>query len=153
MNIRTMLNEVLVRLFRNINAIEESVIKQNEYQNITTNDMHVIEAIGMEEPKNMTAVARSLMVTTGTLTIAVNGLVKKGFVERTRSEEDRRVVLVSLTEKGRKAYESHQRFHEEMVEAVTKELSHEEQVILEQALSRLNVFFREKQQSVRRKEK
>ena len=152
MNIHATLNEVLVRLFRNINAIEESVIKQNEYQNITTNDMHVIEAIGMRAPKNMTAVARSLMVTTGTLTIAVNGLVKKGFVERSRSEEDRRVVLVSLTDKGRKAYVSHQRFHEEMVEAVTDELSDAEQIVLEKALSRLNRFFREKQQSVRRKE-
>lgn len=152
MNIHATLNEVLVRLFRNINAIEESVIKQNEYQNITTNDMHVIEAIGMKESKNMTAVARSLMVTTGTLTIAVNGLVKKGFVERSRSEEDRRVVLVSLTEKGRKAYVSHQRFHEEMVETITDELSEEEQIILEKALSRLNRFFREKQQSARQKD-
>ena len=153
MNIHATLNEVLVRLFRNINAIEESVIKQNEYQNITTNDMHVIEAIGMKEPKNMTAVARSLMVTTGTLTIAVNGLVKKGFVERSRSEEDRRVVLVSLTDKGRKAYVSHQRFHEDMVETITDELSEEEQIILEKALSRLNRFFREKQQSARQKDK
>ncbi|MBQ7782064.1 MAG: MarR family transcriptional regulator [Lachnospiraceae bacterium] len=152
MNIHATLNEVLVRLFRNINAIEESVIKQNEYQNITTNDMHVIEAIGMKEPKNMTAVARSLMVTTGTLTIAVNGLVKKGFVERSRSEEDRRVVLVSLTDKGRKAYVSHQRFHEDMVETITDELSEEEQIILEKALSRLNRFFREKQQSARQKD-
>ena len=151
MSIHATLNEVLVRLFRNINAIEESVIKQSEYQNITTNDMHVIEAIGMKEPKNMTTVARSLMVTTGTLTIAVNGLVKKGFVERTRSEEDRRVVLISLTDKGRKVFADHQKFHEDMVAAVTEELSDEEQVILEKALSHLNVFFREKQQSVRRK--
>ena len=151
MSIHATLNEVLVRLFRNINAIEESVIKQNEYQNITTNDMHVIEAIGMKEPKNMTTVARSLMVTTGTLTIAVNGLVKKGFVERTRSEEDRRVVLVSLTDKGREVYVSHEKFHEEMVSAVTEELSDEEQAVLEKALGRLNQFFREKQQSSRQK--
>ena len=145
MSIHATLNEVLVRLFRNINAIEEQVIKQSEYQNMTTNDMHVIEAIGVEEPRNMTAVARALMVTTGTLTISVNSLVKKGFVERTRSEEDRRVVLVSLTEKGRRAYRSHQKFHEDMVEVVTKELTKEEQVILERSLSRLNRFFREEQ--------
>lgn len=151
MSIHATLNEVLVRLFRNINSIEESVIKQNEYQNITTNDMHVIEAIGMKEPKNMTTVARSLMVTTGTLTIAVNGLVKKGFVERIRSEEDRRVVLVSLTEKGREVYVSHEKFHEEMVGAVTEALTDEEQVVLEKALGRLNLFFREKQQSIRQK--
>ena len=47
----------------------------------------------------MSAVAKSLSVTVGTLTIAMNHLVKKGYVERRRSEEDRRVVLVSLSEK------------------------------------------------------
>ena len=150
MNIHATLNEVLVRLFRNINAIEEQVIKKSEYQSMTTNDMHVIEAIGIEEPRNMTAVARALMVTTGTLTISVNSLVKKGFVERTRSEEDRRVVLVSLTEKGRQAYRSHENFHKDMVAAVTKELTVEEQVILEKALSRLNRYFREEQEKLRK---
>ncbi|MED9905161.1 MAG: MarR family transcriptional regulator [Lachnospiraceae bacterium] len=156
MNIHATLNEVLVRLFRNINAIEENAIKQNVYQDMTANDMHVIEAIGLTEPKNMTAVARALMVTTGTLTISVNSLVKKGFVERTRSEEDRRVVLISLTQKGRNAYINHQKFHEDMVEAVTKELSEEEQVILEKALGRLTRFFRaeqEKQQLFRKPQK
>jgi len=154
MNIHEMLNEVLVRLFRNINTIEENAIKQSKHQNMTTNDMHVIEAIGMGSPKNMTSVARSLMVTTGTLTISVNSLVKKGFVERTRSDEDRRVVLVSLTEKGKEAFRSHQQFHDDMVEAVTSQLSMEEQEILQKALSRLNKFFREEQekQSSRKKE-
>lgn len=146
MKIHEMLNEVLVRLFRNINTIEENAIKQSIYQNMTTNDMHVIEAIGMGKPKNMTSVARSLMVTTGTLTISVNSLVKKGFVERTRSEEDRRVVLISLTEKGKEAFRRHQQFHDNMVEAVTAQLSVEEQEILQKALSRLNKFFREEQE-------
>lgn len=145
MSIHGMLNEVLVKLFRNINAIEEQVIRQSEYQNMTTNDIHVIEAVGVDAPRNMTAVARDLMVTTGTLTIAVNGLVKKGFVERTRSEEDRRVVLISLTEKGRTAFKHHEKFHEEMVGAVTNQLTEEEQEILNRALGRLSQFFREEQ--------
>ena len=149
MSIHVTLNEVLVRLFRNINSIEEQVIRKNEYQSMTTNDMHVIEAIGIHEPRNMTAVARALMVTTGTLTISVNSLVKKGYVERTRSEEDKRVVLVSLTEKGREAYRNHEKFHEDMVAAITEELTEEEQVILERALSRLNHFFREEQEKLK----
>ncbi len=154
MNIHEMLNEVLVRLFRNINTIEENAIKHSKHLGMTTNDMHVIEAIGIDSPKNMTSVARSLMVTTGTLTISVNSLVKKGFVERTRSEEDRRVVLISLTEKGKEAFRSHQQFHDKMVEAVTAQLSEEEQEILQKALSRLNKFFREEQekQSSRKKD-
>ncbi len=82
----------------------------------------------------MSSVARSLGVTTGTLTIAVNSLVKKGYVERARSEEDRRVVLVSLSEKGKRAYLHHRQFHEQMIEAIVEELSEEEQAVLEKAL-------------------
>lgn len=40
------LNEVLVRLFRDIMDIEEKAIITPEFKDITNNDMHVIEAIG-----------------------------------------------------------------------------------------------------------
>lgn len=142
MDITLTLNEVLVKLFRDINNIEEQAVKKGEFKDLTVNDMHVIEAIDAKEAKNMSTVARTLLVTTGTLTISVNGLVKKGFVERTRSEEDRRVVLISLTEKGRRAFAQHERFHQNMIEAVIKGLTQEEQVVLGKALVNLNEFFR-----------
>ncbi len=78
------LNEVLVKLFRDIMDIEQKAIITQEFKDITNNDMHVIEAIGIEAPKNMSSIARELSVTVGTLTIAMNSLVKKGYVERTR---------------------------------------------------------------------
>ncbi len=143
MDINSTLNEVLVKLFRNVNAIEEKAIRTEEYQDVTTNDMHVIEAIGLDTARNMTSVAKTLEVTTGTLTIAVNSLVKKGYVNRVRSEEDRRVVLISLSDRGEKAYLHHQKFHQDMIEAVVGELTEEEQQVLEKALTKLYAFFRE----------
>lgn len=143
MDINRTLNDVLVRLFRDINSLEERAIRTEEYRDVTANDMHVIEAIGPEGRKNMTSVARELDVTTGTLTISVNSLVKKGYVDRTRSEEDRRVVLISLSGKGQKAYLHHRKFHEEMIDAVLRELTEEEQCALGKALSKLTRFFRE----------
>lgn len=141
MEIKQTLNEILVKLFRNINNIEEQSIRTEEYKDVTTNDMHVIEAIGVGSPKNMTAVARELGVTTGTLTISVNSLVKKGFVDRVRSEEDRRVVLVSLSDKGKSAHERHRLFHEEMIDAIVEQFTEEEKEILERTLKNLNAFF------------
>ena len=90
----------------------------------------------------MSSVAKSLSVTVGTLTLAVNALVKKGYVARVRSEADRRVVLLSLTEKGEKAYYHHEKFHRDMVDAVIGLLSPEEQVVLAKALTNLSEFFR-----------
>lgn len=143
MDINRTLNDVLVKLFRDINSLEERAIRTEEYRDVTANDMHVIEAIGPEGAKNMTSVARELEVTTGTLTISVNSLVKKGYVNRTRSEEDRRVVLVSLSEKGQRAYLHHRKFHEEMIDAVLKDLTEEEQGALENAMLKLTRFFRD----------
>ncbi len=147
MDISATLNELLVKLFREIMTIEERSLRQGEFRELSVNDMHVIEAIDVHEPKNMTAVAKALNVTTGTLTISVNGLVKKGFVDRIRSEADRRVVLVSLTEKGRKAYIQHENFHKELVQAVIADLDEEEQEVLERALLDLTGFFRAHQKS------
>ncbi len=142
MEIRTALNEILVGLFRDISSIEEKAIKRGEHADLSLNDMHVIEAIDTGEAKNMSSVAKSLQVTTGTLTISVNGLVKKGYVQRIRSELDRRVVLVSLTEKGRKAHARHQAFHRQMVGAVLQGLNQTEQTILARALENLYGYFR-----------
>lgn len=136
------LNEVLVNLFRDINDLEEKAIITGEYRDLTNNDMHVIEAIGIEAPKNMSSIAKKLSVTVGTLTISMNSLVKKGYVVRKRSEEDRRVVFISLSEKGRKAYFHHKEFHEQMIHGVVGDLTEEELDALVRALTKLNSWFR-----------
>ena len=135
------ISDLLVNLFNEIMDIEEKAIITEEFQDITNNDMHIIAAIGIDLPRNMTAVARSLSVTVGTLTIAINNLVKKGYVSRARSAEDRRVVLISLTEKGRKAYFNHEEFHRKMVEAALRELNDDQVQVLVKALMNLKEFF------------
>ena len=93
------LNELLVTLFRDVMDIEQKVIITPEFKDITNNDMHVIEAIGIGEPKNMSSIARELSVTVGTLTIAMNSLVKKGYVERIQSTTDKREYRLRPTQK------------------------------------------------------
>ena len=136
-------NEVLVKLFKDIMNIEEKAIITEEFKDISNNDMHIIEAIGVNEPKNMSQVAKALSVTVGTLTIAINNLVKKGYVDRVRSEKDRRVAYISLSSKGRKAFDHHAKFHEEMIQATVKGLSTEEVNILVKSLENLAGFFRD----------
>lgn len=134
-------NDVLVSLFRKIMDIEEKAIITEEFKDISNNDMHIIEAIGMKAPKNMSTIARELSVTVGTLTIAINSLVKKGYVNRIRGEEDRRVVFISLSSKGVKAYRHHEAFHKEMVKATLAGISDVEAQVLVKALTNLSQFF------------
>ena len=137
-----MLNDILVNLFNDILGIEEKALTSSEFRDISVNDMHILEAVGTEEPRSMSSVAKSLSVTVGTLTIAMNNLVKKGYVHRARSEEDRRVVLISLSEKGEKAYYHHQKFHDDMIQAIMTDLDETQMDALTQALNKLRAFFR-----------
>ena len=101
------LNEILVYLFDHALDIERNFLIRDTFKDISVNDMHVINAIGLHNEVNMSSLAKKVGVTVGTLTIAINGLVRKEYVLRTRSETDRRVVLVSLTEKGESAFRHH----------------------------------------------
>lgn len=120
------INDVLVNLINEIWELEEKAIITEEFKDLTNNDMHVIEAIGLGEGRNMSSIAKKLNITVGTLTTAVNSLVNKKYAVRRRSEEDRRVVFVSLTEKGERAYRHHEDYHRQMTRAILEKLEAEE---------------------------
>lgn len=136
------INDTLVHLFNEIWELEEKAIITEEFKDITNNDMHIIEAIGLGEESTMSAVARTLGITAGSLTTSMNSLVNKKYVTRQRSETDRRVVYIQLTGKGEKAYEHHKNFHMQMTNAVIENLKEQELAILLQTLDKLSDFFR-----------
>ena len=98
---RQLLNELLVELFNYILLLEERNLKKNGLKGLSINEVHIIEAIKKTETPSMSEVANRLMITPSTLSTSVNRLIQKGFVKSERSKEDRRVVLLSLTEKAR----------------------------------------------------
>lgn len=74
----------------------------------------------------MSEVAQDLGVTMGTLTQTVQKLVRKGYVIRERVPEDRRLVLLKLTARGRLAHSIHGRFHDVMVLDIVKDMDEED---------------------------
>lgn len=143
MNNHDIVNDILVNLFAEILDLEAEAILKGEFKNISVNDMHIINAIEPGEGKNMSAIAKLRGVTIGSLSTSMNSLVKKGFVIRERSEEDRRVVIIKLTEKGERAYAAHKHFHDKMTEAALASLKEEEVPKVMKVLKGLAVFFRE----------
>lgn len=135
------LNTLLVTLFRSIMNIEQDALISGEFTDITMNDMHVIEAIECGEPRPSSVVAKKLSVTMGTLTKSVDRLSRTGYVLRERSEEDKRLVLLSLTEKGKRAYAHHMKFHEEMIQAAMGQFNKQEAGILIHSLQGLVDYF------------
>lgn len=137
-------NELLVETFNDILQIEQKALREGVLKDLSITEVHTIDAIGMYEYRTMTEVAQDLKITVGTLTTAINKLLKKGYVDRKRGEEDRRSVMVTLTRKGKLAFRIHDKFHSEMVRATIDGLNEEEEHILIKSLEKLNTFFKEK---------
>ena len=142
MNAHETINDILVHLFNEIWELEEDAIITDEYKDISNNDMHIIEAVGLGDDSTMSVVAKKLGITAGSLTTSVNSLVNKKYIIRERSETDRRVVYMRLTEKGRRAYRHHEDFHMQMTDAVIQNLDETEIPVLLKTLESLSKFFR-----------
>ena len=135
------INNILVNLINEIWELEEKAIITEEFKDLTNNDMHVIEAIGLGDGNNMSSIAKKLNITVGSLTTAMNSRVNKNYVERRRSEEDRRVVFVKLTDRGVKAYRHHEDYHRQMTRAILDKLDEAEIPVLVKTLDALSEFF------------
>ena len=145
MDNREVINDVLVNLFNEILRLEEEAIITDKYKDISNNDMHIIEAVGLGGG-NMSSIAAKLKITVGSLTTSMNSLVKKGYVKRERGEEDRRVVYISLSDTGKKAFIHHARFHKEMITSIMDEFDDDEKRILIRGLTKLDNWFRDKEE-------
>lgn len=144
MNKYKVADELLVKIFNDILEIEESSLRNGIFSDLSVREMHIIDIIGIKEQRMMTEVAKDLNITVGTLTTAVNKLIKKGYVERNRIEEDRRVVMVKITEKGAEARKKHEEFHREMVSSMMTDQTEEEIEVLLVSLEKLNKYFKNK---------
>lgn len=136
-------NDVLENLFQEILELEERGLVTGEFTNITVNDMHIIDKIGTGEGKNMSTIAKEHGITLGSLTTAMNALVRKEYVIRERSEQDRRVVTIRLSEKGLRAYQHHKDFHMKMTERALAFIKPEEREKVIKVLVGLEQFFKE----------
>jgi DNA-binding MarR family transcriptional regulator len=139
----TEINDYLVSVFNDILTIEETELQRSQFNDISIKEMHTIEAIGLYRKKTSSEVAKELMVTVGTLTVAVNNLVKKDYVERIRSEDDRRVVKLGLTHKGKLVYRVHQAFHRDMVKNIIADMEIDESNALLKALKNLWTYLQQ----------
>ena len=103
--------------------------------------MEVIMALG--EP-TIAQFSHMMNLSTPNAAYKINSLVKKGYVEKLRGEEDARIVYVTLTKQGKKIDSVHRYFHESMVRSIISGMSEQEQQVLYQGILKLDLFLKKK---------
>jgi DNA-binding MarR family transcriptional regulator len=140
-DVKHTLNELLVYLFNHILYLEEKNLKDKGIR-LSMTEVHTLENIEKSPTKTMTDIAKSQMVTQGTLTVAVNRLVKKGFVWRNRDKEDKRVIRLELTPVAKEVLKIHDRFHESMIDSLLSEMHVDDDTNLMNSLQKIMEYFK-----------
>lgn len=120
------INSILVKIFNMVLKLEEKAIKESIHKDLSITELHTLVAIGEGRAKTMSQVAASLKISMSTLTVAVNRLVKKGYTDRFRIPEDRRIVKIQLTEAGIEAVREHEEFHTAMISEAISQIPEEQ---------------------------
>ena len=139
------LNEVIVDTYRSILRVEENILKRSDQTDLSISEIHMLEAVGKGKDRRRTIseLAEVLNITLPSVTVAINKLMKKGYVEKVRGEEDGRIVYVSLTRQGRRIDSAHRYFHDSMVRSIIRDMTESEMQALYKGVMKLDAFLKE----------
>jgi MarR family 2-MHQ and catechol resistance regulon transcriptional repressor len=104
---------------------------------LTTEQFSVLASIKSRGPLKVSGLATLLERSPNTMTMLADRMVKAGLVKRTRDKKDRRVVFISLTDKGREVVEPAIPAGWEFIHKVTSPLSDEERQVLAETLEKV----------------
>lgn len=106
-------------------------------QELTMSDFLVLRYIREKGPINVSDIAKHLQVSLSHVTNISDRLIAKGLIDRVRSVEDRRVVVLTLLPEGeRVALEIHRR-RKEYLEQLLEKVSDEELKLLIQIFTKI----------------
>ncbi len=110
-------------LSRATKAVEARALESIEATGLCASDFAVLESLLHKGPLPVNTIGKKLLLTSGSITTAVDRLEARGLVRRAEDPNDRRVRLVELTDDGRElikpAFAQHKRDLDGVASALT----------------------------------
>ncbi|QNQ80943.1 MarR family winged helix-turn-helix transcriptional regulator [Lactobacillus sp. PV034] len=134
------ISDALYNSYYGIERIEQTELKKSKFKDLTPNELHAIDAIGLHNHLTTSQLAEKLHVTRATISTQVDRLVRKGYVERVRDEKDRRIIRLKLTHRGKLVCRAYHAYHNLMVKSFLENLNEDELQTIYRAFKNLEKF-------------
>jgi len=131
--------DMWVKLARAFSVFDRKTVEHIRTFRLTQAQFGVLETLGHKGPLKLGELCRKQLVSGGNMTVVVDNLERGGLVERIRSKEDRRSIIVQLTAKGRHLFERIFPQHAQHVAEVASVLTEGEQTELGMLLKKLGI--------------
>ena len=124
-------------LWKTARAMEAHATRSIAGLGMCGSDFGVLEALLHKGPLPVSVLGRKVLLTSGSITTAVDRLEQRGLVERREAREDRRARVVHLTAEGRKLIRKAFAGHAADLERAAATLAPRERAVLLNLLRKL----------------
>lgn len=125
---------ILMKAYRALSQVDTRSISNS---GLGLSDFAVLEILLHKGPLPVNAIGRQIMLTSGSITTAIDRLEKKQLVQRQACPNDRRVTFVALTTGGRTLIRRVFKVHANRMETVFQPLTASERTALATLLKKL----------------
>jgi DNA-binding MarR family transcriptional regulator len=124
--------QLLVRLGESFSSIAKEIKLQHgqDYTCFTPALDKVLTIIGDDETINVKHIATFLSITSGAATQHIAALEKEGAITRVANPDDRREVILHLTQKGKEAYERIKTYRLQLLQQIFSGLDDKELTLM-----------------------
>lgn len=99
-----------IKITAKLNELEKIPVDFGTQESLYPSEIHTIDAVG-NQFNTVTAISKHFGITKGAVSQVITKLHKKNYIRKERNEAYPKEVILSLTDKGKKAYEAHKKLH------------------------------------------
>ncbi len=133
--------EILAMIFDLVLNFSKNLVFNAEAENLSSLGLYVLLYLAFKGPKKMSEIATDFAMTKANITVLVDSLEQRGFVERQKSNDDRRIVKVKLTKNGIELCEQIIQQLSKLIDKVASSLPPKDMQVISDGFTRLLEFF------------
>ena len=134
----------LIVLFKAHSSIEKNIKYSIVDSGLNLNEFTTMEALYTKGTLSTQAIIDTILIPNSSMTYVLENLLKKGYINRKKDKDDKRVSIISLTKNGRDTFEQVYKKHFKHMREVFDSLSSDEEEVLQELLKRVGKKAEEK---------
>jgi len=132
---------ILRSVFDLVLTFSKMLTFNGELENLRAIELYLLLYIAQRGSQKMSELAEVFSMTKSNITFLVDSLEEKELVERSRSNEDRRVINICLTEKGQQMYNQVLDDFAKLMSRVMSQIPEKDLSIISEGFERLSRLF------------
>jgi len=120
------LTDILTVLTTKIVKIEEKILTKSSFSALTRKQMCYLEVVSNLNNPTSSELANELNLSKPSITAIVDKFEERGFIRKVKSDEDRRVSHIHMTEAGKNIEKIHSKIHVRISDIFSSKLTESE---------------------------